>query len=169
MINKIDKLKLNLEETKMELNNEIKEKNNFKNKINNSKIRFTIRSRCALHKCLDTKSLDYNNTPHLWDYGHNNANQIFELEKNNDGTYSIRNESSGLYLGMESDRIVLRHKNENGQSFYLHHFDDGYYLFQENGGGVIDLYGPKTNNGAYIGRYNRNNGNNQQWKLVVHL
>ena len=81
----------------------------------------------------------------------------------------------GKISGAFSGKIILgwklinRHKNENGQSFYLHHFDDGYYLFQEKGGGVIDLYGPQTNNGATIGRYDRNNGNNQQWKLVVHL
>ena len=170
--NKIKELKKRLDEIKSELNNKISKNNDLENsinKLNNSKIRFTICSRCALNKCLDMKSLQYGNSPHLWDYGHHNANQIFELEKNNDGTYSIKSSHSGLYLGLDSDRIAFRWKNENKQSFYLHHFGDGYYLIQEKSGGVIDLYGSNTSNGANIGKWSRNNYNNQQWKLVIHL
>ena len=44
-----------------------------------------------------------------------------------------------------------------------------FYLIQEKCGDVIDLYENKTNNGDYIGKFSRNNGNNQQWKLVIHL
>ena len=62
-----------------QLNNEKNNNLNLRNEIKNSKTRFTMRSRCALHKCLDTKSLAYGNSPHLWDYFRNNANQIFEL------------------------------------------------------------------------------------------
>ena len=164
-----DKLKSNLNNIKSDLNKEIKEKNNLKNKLNNSKIHFTMRSRCALNKCLDTQDLGYNRSPHLWDYGHHNANQIFEFENNNDGTYSIKNSASGLYLGMDNNRIAFKHKNENGQSFYLHHFGDGYYLFQERGGGIIDLTDFHANNGANIGKCHRNNSEAQQWKLVVHV
>ena len=165
-----DKLMSNLNSVKYDLDSEKDENRNLRNKLNNfPKIKFTMRSRCALHKCLDCKDLGYNRSPHLWDYGHHNNNQIFEFERNYDGTYSIKNSASGLYLGIEGDRIAFRHKNENAQSFNLHHFGDGYYLFQEKGGGVIDLYGPQTHNGATIGKYSRNNGNNQQWKLVVHI
>ena len=170
--NENKELQNKIKEIKSDLNDEKSKNSNLKNTINNlnnSKIKFTIRSRCALHKCLDTKSLNYGNSPHLWDYGHNNANQIFELEKNNDGTYSIKSSHSGLYLGLSSNGIAFKWKNENRQSFYLHHFGDGYYLIQERSGEVIDLYSSNTNNGAYIGKYGRNNGNNQQWKLVVHL
>ena len=161
-----------IKEIKFDLNDE-KSKNsdlrNTINKLNNSKIKFTMRSRCALHKCLDMKSLNYGNSPHLWDYGHNNANQIFELEKNYDGIYSIKSSHSGLYLGFSPNGIAFNWKNENKQSFYLHHFGDGYYLIQERSGEVIDLYSSNTNNGAYIGKYGRNNGSNQQWKLVIHI
>ena len=115
------------------------------------------------------KSLNYGNSPHLWEYSHNNANQIFELEKNDDGTYSIKSSYSGFYLGIDSNNISFKRKNENKQSFYLHHFGDGYYLFQEKSGEVIDLYDLKTSNGAQIGKFNRNNGSNQQWLLVIHL
>ena len=115
------------------------------------------------------KSLNYGNSPHLWDYGHHNANQIFVLEKNYDGTYSIKSSRSGLYLGIDSNDINFRWKNENKQSFYLHHYGDGYYLIQEKSGSVIDLYSSNTNNGAKIGKWSRNNDNNQQWKFVIHL
>ena len=74
-----------------------------------------MRSRCVLNKCLDTKDLSYGNPPHLWEYSENNKNQIFEIEKNDDGTYSIKNSVSGLYLGMDGDRIA-----ENSQSFNIY-------------------------------------------------
>ena len=154
---------------KNQLNNEINENSNLRNEIKNSKTRFTMRSRCALHKCLDTKSLAYGNSPHLWDYFRNNANQIFELENNNDGTYRIKNSHSGFYLGIDADKIAFRRKNENSQSFYVHHFDDGFYLFQEKCGAVIDLGDFHTENGSSIGKCGRNNSEAQQWKLVVHL
>ena len=165
----IKNIQKNIDNIKNELNKEKDENKNLRNKLQNTKIKFTIRSRCALNKCLDTKSLSYGNSPHLWDYGHNNQNQIFELIKNYDGNYCIKNSASGLYLGFDSNNIVFRNKNENSQSFKLIHFDDGYYIFQEKGGAVIDLYSSNTQNGAYIGKFGKNNGHNQQWKLVIHL
>lgn len=167
--NEYNNLKNNFDEIKFQLDKERANNDNLSKQLKNSKICFTMRSKCALNKCLDTKSLTYGNSPHLWDYGHNNANQIFELEKNDDGTYSIKNTHSGLYLGMDNDKIAFRNKNENAQSFDIHHFEDGYYLFQEKGGGVIDLSNFETNNGANIGKCGRNDSDAQQWKLVIHL
>lgn len=74
-----------------------------------------------------------------------------------------------FFLGMENNKIIFRNRNQNSQSFYFHHFGDGFYLIQDKQGGVIDLYGGGTKNGDTIGKWSRNNGNNQQWKLVVHL
>jgi len=168
--NEYNNLKNEKEEIKKQLENEQNKNYNIRKEINNSKIYFTMRSHCALNKCLDMKSLDYGNSPHLWDYGHHNKNQIFELIKNNDGTYSIKSAFLDLYLGMDNDKIVFRKRNENSQSFYITHFEDGYYLFQDKYGGVIDLTDFKTNNGANIGRCpRRNNTSAQQWKLVIHL
>ena len=164
-----NKLEKNLDEIKNELNKVKEENKELRNNFNKSKIHFTIRSKKALNKCLDTKDTCYGRTPHLWDYGHHNKNQIFELIKNWDGTYLIKNSASELYLGFDSDKIVFRRRNENSQNFYLHHYGDGYYVFQEKNGKTIDLYDNRTNNGAYIGGYGRHNGDNQQWKLVVHL
>ena len=147
-----------------------KELERIKMELKNSKIRFTMCSRCALNKCLDTKNLNYGNSPHLWEYIQNNLNQIFELEENNDGTFSIKNSASGLYLGFDTDKISFRRRNENSQSFYLNHFDDGYYLFQEKNGGIIDLTDFHIENGSNIGKCGRrNNSEAQQWKLVIHI
>ena len=147
-----------------------KELERIKAELKNSKICFTMHSRCALNKCLDTKNLKYGNSPHLWEYSQNNLNQIFELEKNKDGTFWIKNSSSGLYLGFDAYKISFRRKNENSQSFYINHFDDGYYLFQEKFGGVIDLTDFHTENGSNIGKCGgRNNSEAQQWKLVIHI
>ena len=165
----LSEIQKNLDEKEKLLNSEINTSSNLRQLLNNSKIRFTIRSRCALNKCLDTKSLAYGNSAHLWEYSRNNANQIFELENNNDGTYRIKNSYSGFYLGFDEYTIAFRKKNENSQSFYMHHFDDGFYLFQEKSGGIIDLSNFHTENGSNIGKCGRNNSEAQQWKLVVHL
>ena len=71
-----NKLQNNLNDIKSQLDKEKNKSNNLKNQLDKSKIHFTMRSRCALNKCLDMKSLTYGNSPHLWDYGHHNANQI---------------------------------------------------------------------------------------------
>jgi uncharacterized protein YoxC len=167
--NKIDELKKKMDNITRQLNNEKNNNHSLINKLNSSKVRFTIRSRCALHKCLDTQNLSNGSSPHLWDYIQNTDNQIFELENNFDGTYSIKCSASGLYLGIDADRIAFRKRYENGQSFYVNHFDDGYYLFQEKCGAVIDLSEYRTHNGANIKTWKRNNSIAQQLKLVIHL
>jgi DNA gyrase/topoisomerase IV subunit A len=167
--NEYNYIKSDKEEIKRQLEKEKDKNNNIIKQLHNSKIRFTMRSHCNLGKCLDMKSLTYGNPPHLWDYGHHNQNQIFELINNNDDTYSIKSAFSDLYLGMDNDKIAFRRRNENSQSFKINHFDDGYYLFQNLNGGVIDLGNYETYNGASIGRWHRNNSTAQQWKLVIHL
>ena len=182
-----NQLKQDIENLKEKFKNEInqlkKERDNIKdqltktkwenidliNKMASTKTCFTIRSRCALDKCLDSKNLSYGNSPHLWEYSENNKNQIFEIEKNGDGTYSIKNSASGLYLGIDPDKISFRKRNENSQSFKIRHLGDGYYLFEEKCGAVIDLGNYKTHNGATIGKCRLNYSEAQQWKLVVHL
>ena len=152
-----------------QLNKEKENINNIQNELKRSKIRFTIRSKCALNKCLDSKSLEYGTSPHLWDYQYNNNNQLFELENNFDGTYSIKNSASGFYLGIDVDRIAFRKRNENSQSFYVRHYGDGFYLFEEKCGAVVDLGNYFTENGSKIGKFGKNGSNAQQWKLVAHI
>ena len=167
--NEYNNLKNDKEVIKRELEQEKDKNNNIRKQLNNSKIHFTIRSHCDLGKCLDMKSLEYGNSPHLWNYGHHNVNQIFELINNNDEIYSIKSAFSDLYLGMDNDKISFRRRNENSQSFKITHFEDGYYLFQNINGGVIDLTDFQTHNGASIGKCGRNNSTAQKWKLVIHL
>ena len=168
MRNEYCQIKKSKDDIQNQLNKEKSNSNNIQNMLKRSKIRFTMRSRCALNKCLDSKSLDYGTSPHLWDYQYNN-NQLFELENNFDGTYSIKNSASGFYIGIDVDRIAFRRRNENSQSFYVHHFGDGFYLFEEKCGAVIDLGNYRTENGAGIGKCARNGSNAQQWKLVAHI
>ena len=167
--NEIKLINKQLEEINSQLTKEKNTNKNLENQLIKSKIHFTIRSRNDLNKCLNTKDLNYGNSPHLWKYSHNNPNQIFELENNNDGTYSIKNSKTNFYLGFDADKIAFRRKNENSQSFYLYHFDDGFYLFQEKSGAVLDLLCGKTKNGTIIQKYERNNCKPQHWKLVIHL
>ena len=162
-------LKRERDDIKNQLDKIIKDNQELRTQIMKSKIRFTMRSRCDPNKCLDTTNLAYGSSPHLWLYGYNNQNQIFELERSLNDTYAIKCSASGLYLGIDKDKITFRCRNENYQSFYIHHFGDRYYLFQEMCGAVIDLSFCLTDNGTPIGRSERNNSKAQQWKLVIHI
>ena len=164
-----NQLKRERDDIKNQLDKAIKDNQALRTQIMKSKIRFTMRSRCDPNKCLDTTNLAYGSSPHLWIYGYNNQNQIFELERSLNDTYAIKCSASGLYLGIDKDKITFRRRNENYQSFYIHHFGDGYYLFQEMCGAVIDLSFCLTDNGTPIGRSERNNSEAQQWKLVIHI
>ena len=166
---KYNQLKREGEDIKNQLDKTMKDNQALRTQIMKSKIRFTIRSRCDPNKCLDTTNLAYGSSPHLWQYGYNNQFQIFELERSLNDTYAIKCSASGLYLGIDKDKITFRRRNENYQSFYINHFGDGYYLFQEMCGAVIDLFFGLTDNGSPIGRSERNNSEAQQWKLVIHL
>ena len=108
--------------------------------------------------------------PHLWEYGIDNVNQIFVLIKNEDETYSIKNNYSGYFLGMEKVneewKIVSIKKGENYQKYeIIFSGEDEYILFKNENGKIIDLIDNTTNNGDKIEPNNITNSNGQQWKL----
>ena len=131
---------------------------------------FYILSRCNENKCLDTTSKRINTSPHLWEFVKGNINQIFVLIKNDDGTFSIKNKSSGYFLGMEKSneewKIVSRKKGENLQKFeIIYSGEKDYILFVNENGKIIDLIDNKTDNGDKIEPNNFTNSQGQQWKL----
>ena len=137
--------------------------------LESSKLTFTIRSKCKLDSCLDTKDLNEGNSPHLWEYNHNNKNQLFRLIKNEDNTYTFQNAFSNLYLGADNYKLVLSQKNKNDQKMKVTHFDDGFFLFQFVSGPILDLGNFKTDNGSPIGLTGLNQSEAQQWKLIVNI
>ena len=138
-----------------------------------SNIPFTIRSCCNEKTCLDTPGCGQNISPHLWTYAKGNENQIFNLIKNEDETYSIKNSSSGYFLGMEISnkkwKIVSRKKGENYQRFNLIYGGekDHILIFNEKGK-IIDLINKKTNDGEKIEPNDITYSLGQKWKLIEH-
>ena len=132
---------------------------------------FYILSRCNEKKCLDTPNNGgINTSPHLWEFIKGNINQIFVLIKNDDGTFSIKNKSSGYFLGMEKSneewKIVSRKKGENLQKFeIIYSGEKDYILFMNENGKIIDLIDNKTDNGDKIEPNNFTNSQGQQWEL----
>ena len=140
-------------------------------KFYESNIPFTIRSCCDEKTCLDTPGTGLNFSPHLWRYTKNNNNQIFNLIKNEDETYSIKNSASGYFLGMEISnekwKIVSRKKGENYQKFKLiYGGEKDKFLFLNEKGKIIDLINMKTNDGETIEPNDISFSIGQQWKLI---
>ena len=140
-------------------------------KFYSSNTPFYILSRCNENKCLDNVSSGgINTSPHLWDYQSGNFNQIFVLIKNEDETFSIKNDHSGYYLGMEQLgeewKIVSREKGKNLQKYeIIYSGEKDYILFMNENGKIIDLIKNKTDNGEKIEPNNFTNSYGQQRKL----
>ena len=144
---------------------------NITSKFYESNTSFSIRSCCDERTCLDTPSCGENISPHLWEYIKSNKNQIFSLIKNKDGTYSIKNSSSGYFLGMEISnekwKIVSRKKGENYQKFKLiYGGEKDHIIFLNEKGKVIDLINMKTSKGENIEPNDLTFSLGQQWKLI---
>lgn len=103
--------------------------------------------------------------------------QKYEIAKNQDGYYTIKNSGSNLYLGITTNwntmgnynRLVqgvdssskaaqfIFTKNSKGQWIISSAWDSKY---------VLDLSGGSTNNGAAIQIFTNNNSQAQVWKLL---
>ena len=153
---------------KNEKNKQIQALKNEEDLLQKSKPLFTIRSFLNEKKCIDSKSLNYNETTHIWDYSDNNKNQIFELENGSkNGFYYIKNHFSGYYLGMENGIINLKRKSETLQNFKFIDCKNGFYIIENESGYVVDLNYLVTDNGNSVGFCEKNGSGAQQWKLVL--
>ena len=135
-----------------------------------SNISFSILSRLDERTCLDTTGQSAGYSPHMWEYLPN-SNQIFNLIKNNDGTFLIKNKSSGNYLGLENKNekwnIVSRKEKENFQKFKLIYIENEYFLIENEKGMFIDVINNDTKNGGEIRPNIKTNSLGQHWKLLI--
>lgn len=103
--------------------------------------------------------------------------QQYEIVKNQEGYYTIKNCGSNLYLGISTNWNTMANynrlvqgvdssskaaqfvftKNSKGQWIISSAWDSKY---------VIDLYGGSTNNGSAIQIFTNNNSQAQAWKLM---
>lgn len=112
-----------------EKNNLQKTINKLSSDITRQNFTYSIRSCCKHSACLDCKGLEYGNSCYLWDFC-SNENQLYNIIKNEDNSFSIKNRASGYFLGIEfvgiGFRINFRRKGENDQKFRIRRFNDDY-------------------------------------------
>lgn len=112
----------------------------------------------------------------LYDWNGTVAQQ-FEIIKNQNGYYTIKNIGSGLYLGIQTDWNSMGNWNHLVQGVNASS-KAGQFVFTRNSSGnwvissawdssyVVDLSLGSTNNGAAIQIYKNNNSIAQTWKLL---
>lgn len=112
----------------------------------------------------------------LYDWNGTVAQQ-FEITKNQNGYYTIKNIGSGLYLGIQTDWNSMGNWNHLVQGVNASS-KAGQFVFARNSSGnwvissawdssyVVDLSLGSTNNGAAIQIYKNNNSIAQTWKLL---
>lgn len=120
-------------------------------------------------------SISYGASVQLYDWNGSMAQQ-YEIIKNQNGYYTIKNVKSNLYLGvttnwnqMKSSRLVQGVNASNkGAQFIFTRNSDGSWIISSawDRRYVFDLYGGSTNNGSPIQIYSSNGTVAQSWKLL---
>lgn len=120
-------------------------------------------------------SISYGASVQIYDWNGSMAQQ-YEIIKNQNGYYTIKNVKSNLYLGvttnwnqMKSSRLVQGVNASNkGAQFIFTRNSDGSWIISSawDRRYVFDLYGGSTNNGSPIQIYSSNGTVAQSWKLL---
>ena len=139
-------------------------------KIAISKYDFSFLSRVDEKMAFDTNNKPYGKSPHIWRFDSDNNNQLFQIIKNKDDTYCIKNRGSNYYIGMENKDgewiISSRNKGENFQKFKFIHIQNDYFLIQNEKGKFIDFVG-EDKDGGIIKPNDKKDSLGQQWKLFI--
>ena len=120
-------------------------------------------------------SISYGASVQIYDWNGSMAQQ-YEIIKNQNGYYTIKNVKSNLYLGvttnwnqMKSSRLVQGvSASSKGAQFIFTRNSDGSWIISSawDRRYVFDLYGGSTNNGSPIQIYSSNGTVAQSWKLL---
>lgn len=120
-------------------------------------------------------SISYGASVQIYDWNGSMAQQ-YEIIKNQNGYYTIKNVKSNLYLGvttnwnqMKSSRLVQGvNASSKGAQFIFTRNSDGSWIISSawDRRYVFDLYGGSTNNGSPIQIYSSNGTVAQSWKLL---
>ena len=129
------------------------------------------------NKVLDIKSASKNKGAYvqLYDWNGSGAQQ-YEIIKNQNGYYTIKNVGSGLYIGIQTDWKTMGNNNRFAQGVNASS-KAGQFIFTRNSNGhwvissawdsryVMDLSGASLNNGTKIQIYTSHGTGAQEWKL----
>ena len=99
----------------------------------------------------------------LWDYNKTtpDATAVWNLEKQADGSFLVKNEYNNQYLDVVADSLydqvnilTWEKHNKPSEQWYVVSNGDGTYRFvNKNSGKVVDVYGGQTANGTNVQQY----------------
>ena len=130
------------------------------------------------NKVLDIKSGSKNSGAYVQLYEWNGSGaQQYEVIKNQNGFYTIKNVGSGLYIGIQTNWKTMGNNNRFVQGVNASS-KAGQFIFTRNSNGhwvissawdsryVMDLSGASLNNGTKIQIYTSHGTGAQEWKLL---
>lgn len=136
---------------------------------------YTIVSAMDSNKYLHVKdnSTGEGATFDIWDNDAANvASQIFYIEKQDDGSYKILSNNSGMVLDVldgstESGAILQQREFDatEGQQWYFELTEEGNYYIRNGLGTYLDCAGAVSDNGTQVINAYKNGGLNQQWQI----
>ena len=109
---------------------------------------------------------------HTWDKSkdlNNSLNQVFYIDKNEDGSYAIMACHSGMFLGVKDQERNVKQFNTSLKENYKWEInlknDDEYELKLKSNKLSLDVSGGKSQNGTKLHLWESNNTNAQRFRL----
>lgn len=136
---------------------------------------YAIRSRLNSSKSLDIKKASKSNTANAMVYTWGGKlNQLYNVVKNSDGTYTLVAEHSGKVIevrkcSVEEGANVDQYTSNNGanQKWWLDQNDNGTYTLRNQlSGQVLEVKGSKANNGTNVQQNPSKGWKRQMWYFV---
>lgn len=110
---------------------------------------------------------------HQWNIGSNNANQLFSIVRNDDGSYTATNKATGLVLTVESSNVFGDSPTDSGsQSLAFTKvtslLPEGFFTISNSASSsaVLDVAGGSASDGANVQLYGSNKSIAQKWKVA---
>ena len=110
---------------------------------------------------------------HQWNIGSNNANQLFSIVRNDDGSYTATNKATGLVLTVGSSNVFGDSPTDSGsQSLAFTKvtslLPEGFFTISNSASSsaVLDVAGGSAADGANVQLYGSNKSLAQKWKIT---
>lgn len=106
---------------------------------------------------------------HIWDESKNSLNQVFYIDKNEDGSYAIESLHAEMFLGTKDKNRDVKQFNPSFKENYKWEInlknDDEYELKLKSNKLSLDVSGGKSQNGTKLHLWESNNTNAQRFRL----
>lgn len=110
---------------------------------------------------------------HQWNIGINNANQLFSIVRNDDGSYTATNKATGLVLTVGGSNVFGDASSDSGSqslafSKVTSLLPEGFFTLSSSASSsaVLDVAGGSVADGANVQLYGSNKSLAQKWKIT---